>query len=144
MIDLFAGCGGMTAGFPVAGSRPVLRVEWNLHAAATYAANFGEDHTSTGATSTTFSRGDFPEADVVIGGPPAKASPTWKSRTSTIRATSSGRATCRSSSESHPKVFVIENVDRFKSSAEFQLLLDEAENGMLSDYELSHGRAAGR
>ena len=38
-----------------------------------------------------------------------------------------------------PKVFVIENVERFSSSAEFQLLIDEADNGMISDYELSHG-----
>ena len=48
MIDLFAGCGGMTAGFTLHGFMPVLSVEWNLHAAATYAANFGESHTYWG------------------------------------------------------------------------------------------------
>ena len=38
----------------------MLAVEWNLHAAATYAANFGEDHTLWGDiadVSTTRSRG---------------------------------------------------------------------------------------
>lgn len=46
MIDLFAGCGGMTSGFMAAKSdKPVMPVEFDLHAAATYAANFGEDHT---------------------------------------------------------------------------------------------------
>jgi DNA (cytosine-5)-methyltransferase 1 len=36
-------------------------------------------------------------------------------------------------------VFVIENVERFRSSSEFQLLLEEAEAGLIKDYELSHG-----
>ena len=36
-------------------------------------------------------------------------------------------------------MFVIENVERFRRSAEFQLLLDEADNGLLSGYSLTHG-----
>ena len=39
MIDLFAGCGGMTVGFNSEGFRSVLAVEWDRAAAATYAAN---------------------------------------------------------------------------------------------------------
>src|SRR5690242_3504069 len=35
MIDLFAGCGGMTSGFVDQGFKPVLAVEWNLCAAST-------------------------------------------------------------------------------------------------------------
>ncbi|MFV0534318.1 MAG: DNA cytosine methyltransferase, partial [Cumulibacter sp.] len=38
MIDLFAGCGGMTVGFTDEGFAPVLAVERDKHAAATYAA----------------------------------------------------------------------------------------------------------
>ena len=54
VIDLFAGCGGLTAGFVRHGYTPVLAVEHNLHAAATYALNFGEAHTrwATSPTST--------------------------------------------------------------------------------------------
>ena len=33
----------MTAGFVSASFEPIAAVEWDLHAAATYAANFGED-----------------------------------------------------------------------------------------------------
>src|SRR4051812_29688669 len=71
LIDLFAGCGGMTAGFTSGSSRfrGVAAVEWELPAAATYAANFGDDHTHCIDIS------DFtnvPEADVVIGGPPCQ------------------------------------------------------------------------
>jgi DNA (cytosine-5)-methyltransferase 1 len=36
-------------------------------------------------------------------------------------------------------MFVIENVDRFLSSSEFQLLLDEADHGPIKEYELSYG-----
>lgn len=40
-----------------------------------------------------------------------------------------------------PKVFVIENVDRFRATSEFQLLLDEADHNLLAaDYGVSAGR----
>ena len=45
LMDLFAGCGGMTRGFVDTGRyEPVFAVEMDEHAAATYAANFGDDH----------------------------------------------------------------------------------------------------
>ena len=69
MIDLFAGCGGLTAGFVRHGYTPVLAVEHNLHAAATYALNFGEGHTRWGDVA---DLDEVPRADVVIGGPPCQ------------------------------------------------------------------------
>ena len=53
------------------GFRPVLAVEWNLHAAATYAANFGEGHTYWGDINDRLKM-DLPAADIVIGGPPCQ------------------------------------------------------------------------
>ena len=41
MIDLFAGCGGITRGFEDEGFVPVYAVEWEPQAAATYEENFG-------------------------------------------------------------------------------------------------------
>ncbi len=39
----------MTSGFvAIKGCKPVMAVEWDLPAAATYAANFGESHTHWG------------------------------------------------------------------------------------------------
>ena len=69
VIDLFAGCGGLTAGFVRHGYTPVLAVEHNLHAAATFAPNFGEAHTRWGDIADLDA---VPQADVVIGGPPCQ------------------------------------------------------------------------
>jgi len=93
VIDLFAGCGGLTAGFVRHGYTPVLAVEHNLHAAATYALNFGEAHTRWGDVAALDA---VPQADVVIGGPPCQASPTWAASTSTTRATGCGGSSCAS------------------------------------------------
>src|SRR2546423_227817 len=41
LIDLFAGCGGMTLGFTRAGFTPVFAVENDPDAADTYELNFG-------------------------------------------------------------------------------------------------------
>ena len=38
-----------------------------------------------------------------------------------------------------PEVFVIENVDRFRSSSEFALLKQEEQGGLLADYTLTDG-----
>ena len=55
----------MTAGFVREGFAPVLAVEWNLHAAATYAGNFGESHTVWGDIAD-LDEGAIPAADLVI------------------------------------------------------------------------------
>src|ERR1700712_1868013 len=127
MIDLFAGCGGMTAGFAPYGFEPVLSVEWNLHAAATYAANFGEDHTFWGDIADAL-RGDIPEADVVIGGPPCQGFSNLGSKDVNGPRNKLWKSYLEVVERANPRAFVIENVNRFPSSAEFQLLLDEAEH----------------
>lgn len=138
MIDLFAGCGGMTTGFVANGFEPVLAVEWNLHAAATYAANFGESHTFWGDINDALKR-EIPEVDLVIGGPPCQGFSNLGSRDVDDPRNELWKSYLQVVERARPKVFVIENVDRFKSSTEFQLLLEEAENGLIKDYELSHG-----
>ncbi|WP_236592978.1 DNA cytosine methyltransferase [Mycobacterium intracellulare] len=137
MIDLFAGCGGMTSGFVDHDFKPVLAIEWNLPAAATYAANFGEDHTYCGDIKDALKE-DMPEADIVIGGPPCQGFSNLGSKDVDDPRNKLWKSYLQVVEQAHPKVFVIENVDRFRSSAEFQLLLDEAESGLISDYKLSH------
>ncbi|WP_090608376.1 DNA cytosine methyltransferase [Mycobacterium lentiflavum] len=138
MIDLFAGCGGMTAGFKRHGFVPVLAVEHNLYAAATYAANFGEDHTYWGDIADLLDN-DLPEVDVVIGGPPCQGFSSLGDRRPDDPRNKLWQAYLEVVRRTRPKVFVIENVERFRASAEFELLLAESSNGSISDYELTHG-----
>src|SRR3954471_22531608 len=71
LIDLFAGCGGMTRGFVDSGLfEPVFAVEMDRDAAATYAANFGAGHVHAGKIEDV---DVFPQADIVIGGPPCQS-----------------------------------------------------------------------
>lgn len=138
LIDLFAGCGGMTSGFRAAKFEPILAVEHNLHAAATYASNFGENHTFWGDIDDALDAG-IPEADVVIGGPPCQGFSNLGSKDVKDPRNKLWKRYLEVVERANPKVFVIENVQRFIKSAEFQLLTDEAENGMISQYELTPG-----
>jgi DNA (cytosine-5)-methyltransferase 1 len=136
LIDLFAGCGGMTAGFVRHGYTPILAVEHNVAAAATYAMNFGETHTRWGDVA---ALDDVPAADVVIGGPPCQGFSNLGSRNVDDPRNQLWKQFLRVVAAARPQVFVIENVDRFRSSSEFALLLEQAADGMIAEYELAHG-----
>ncbi|SVD91491.1 uncharacterized protein METZ01_LOCUS444345, partial [marine metagenome] len=127
-------CGGMTVGFANAGFEPVAAVEWDLQAAATYAANFGEDHVHWGDI--THWNKDIPKADVVIGGPPCQGFSNLGTRDPDDPRNQLWKEYVRIVRAAEPKLFVIENVDRFRSSHEFSLLEAEVDNGALSDYEV--------
>lgn len=128
----------MTAGFAAEQYNPVLSVEFNLHAAATYAANFGEDHTVFGDIKGV-ARKQIPRADVVIGGPPCQGFSNLGSKDIDDPRNQLWREYLRVVNVAKPKVFVIENVDRFLKSAEFELLRGETDSGSLKGYKLSYG-----
>ena len=128
VLDLFAGAGGLTLGFTQAEFRSVLAVEWDLYAAATYAANFGEEHVYWGDI------GDcraIPKADVVIGGPPCQGFSNLGSKAPDDPRNKLWQEYVRVVVDANPQVFVLENVDRFSKSPEFALLMRELHNGRL-------------
>jgi DNA (cytosine-5)-methyltransferase 1 len=138
MIDLFAGCGGMTVGFHREGFRSVLAVEWDRAAASTYAANWGEEHTHWGDIAEV-GEDEIPQADVIIGGPPCQGFSNLGSKDVDDPRNKLWKEYLRFVQVARPQVFVIENVQRFSRSSEFQLLLDEADHGIIKDYKLSPG-----
>lgn len=138
MIDLFAGCGGMTTGFVDAGFQPILAVEWDRAAAATYAANFGEGHVIAGDIADVLDE-QIPLADLLIGGPPCQGFSNLGLKNLDDPRNQLWREYMRFVAHARPKVFVIENVDRFSKSPEFQMLLAEADHGALKEYELRFG-----
>jgi DNA (cytosine-5)-methyltransferase 1 len=137
MIDLFAGCGGMTQGFVDEGFDPLLAVEWDRAAAATYAANFGEDHVIAGDIAEVATE-DIPLARVIIGGPPCQGFSNLGLKDINDPRNQLWREYMRFVGAAKPEIFVVENVDRFSKSPEFQMLLAEADHGALEGYELTH------
>lgn len=71
-IDLFAGIGGMRAGFERAGGKCVFTCEWNQWAKRTYVANFGLDEERFAGDIVQVSTDDIPDHDVLVAGFPCQ------------------------------------------------------------------------
>ncbi|WP_435581337.1 DNA cytosine methyltransferase [Amycolatopsis thermoflava] len=140
VVDLFAGCGGLSQGFRETGRfTPVGAVEHDLAAAATYAANFGEDHVYWGDIGE-WVKGDLPDADVVVGGPPCQGFSNLGAKRDDDERNDLWERYVDALVKIKPKAFLIENVDRFLKTRQFRSLLAEVEHGgMLSDYRLDFG-----
>src|SRR5689334_2419921 len=107
VVDLFAGCGGISAGFEATGSfRTVGAVEVDRDASATYERNFGIEVVRKLIEDVR----DFPEADVVVGGPPCQGfSPLNRSGVGLERR-ALWREYLRALDAVAPRVFLMENV----------------------------------
>lgn len=130
VIDLFAGAGGFTLGLCQTGRfEPVFANDFNAYAAKTYNANFG-DHCLHGDINDLLANNSFkfPDAEVVIGGPPCQGfSPLNKRREGDPRK-QLWRAFMEVVGRVNPVVFVMENVPELLSSAEFVAIKALAES----------------
>ncbi|MBO2461447.1 DNA cytosine methyltransferase [Actinomadura violacea] len=139
VIDLFAGCGGLSQGFRETGLfTPVAAVEQDLFAAATYAANFGEDHVYWGDIAE-WLKSEPPAADIVIGGPPCQGFSNLGAKREDDERNELWDRYVETLTKVHPKVFVLENVDRFLKTRQFDALKAELDGGRLQDYEITPG-----
>lgn len=136
VIDLFAGCGGLSAGFEATGRfTPVAAVESDVQAAATYAHNLG-DHVFVGDIAD-WAEGSMPRADVVIGGPPCQGFSALGRRDPNDPRNKLWRHYVDVLVRVRPAFFVIENVPQFLRSIEFTSLQRETSTrGRLASYEL--------
>lgn len=78
VVDLFAGCGGMSLGFHLAGNKTLLASEKDEWASETYKANHSGTKVITGDICLVKDWRDHvgnKTVDGVIGGPRAKGSP---------------------------------------------------------------------
>lgn len=130
-IDLFCGCGGLACGFRQAGFRSVFALDADGAAAETYRRNF--KHEVFDQDIADLERIDA-EADVIVGGPPCQGfSPLGKMSSSEavarhhVNLNTLWRHYLRIVDMVRPKVFVIENVPELLRSAEYVLLVREAE-----------------
>jgi len=124
LMDLFAGCGGMTRGFEDTGRfESVFAVEFEQAAADTYALNFG-DHVQAVPIEDV---DQFPPADVVIGGPPCQGFSALNMRGVGLERRDLWRQYLRALEQSQAAVFVMENVPELLKSAEYAEFVEKAE-----------------
>lgn len=137
VVDVFAGCGGLTQGFVEAGFMPVAASERDPAAAATYAANFGP-HVRLGDVADFIGRG-LPRADVVVGGPPCQGFSNIGARVTRDPRNDLWRYLLEVVRMTRPLFFVLENVPQFLESPAFREFRAATRSiaGPLSSYELA-------
>jgi DNA (cytosine-5)-methyltransferase 1 len=136
ILDLFAGAGGFSAGFHAAGGyRTVRAVEMDPTAAATFAANFGDESVFNGPIADWLAEDDVPAVDVVIGGPPCQGFSTLGSQDAEDFRNELWREYAQTVVKAQSKYFVIENVGAFLRSSQFRALSDATGPlGLLNGY----------
>lgn len=134
LVDLFAGCGGMSLGFQKQGFDVVAAFELWEAAANCYAANFNHPlHRIDLSNVTTAAAiiGDY-KPDIIIGGPPCQEYSQAGKRVEGARANLTVNF-AEIISTVHPRCFVMENVDRARMSmayADARKLFKEAGYGL--------------
>lgn len=141
VLDLFAGAGGLTAGFHEASARfkSVRAVEWDPAAAASYDATFGGDIVYAGGIQQWLLEESVPEVDVIVGGPPCQGFSTLGQRRVDDDRNDLWREYAKTIVLARPKYFVVENVAAFAKSPQFSQFLDATQpGGDLAEYAFQH------
>jgi len=117
VISLFAGCGGSSLGYQMAGFRELLAVEWDDNAVQTFRLNFpevpvyhGDIAKLTGKECMKLAGIQKGELDVLDGSPPCQGFSTAGKRRFTDPRNSLFQEYARLLTDLQPKVFVLENV----------------------------------
>jgi DNA (cytosine-5)-methyltransferase 1 len=117
VISTFAGCGGSSLGYKLAGFRELLAVEWDDNAVETFRLNFpgvpvyhGDIAKLTGAECMRLAGIEPGELDVFDGSPPCQGFSTAGKRKFDDPRNSLFREYARLLKELQPRVFVMENV----------------------------------
>lgn len=147
VVDLFAGCGGLSFGFERGIERlsveHVGAVELDPEAAATYAHNVSR-HVFVGDIADWLDSGLMPAsgmADVVLGGPPCQGFSALNKAGESDRRNGLWDKYVDAVAAMQPAVFVLENVPQFLASSQYELLKAEFRpRGRLANYEIDSDR----
>lgn len=142
VLDLFAGAGGLTAGFHEASARfrSVAAVEMDTAAAASYEATFGAGIVYAGSIQEWLASGALPaRVDVVVGGPPCQGFSTLGKQNAEDERNALWRQYAETLLRVRPKYFVVENVAAFEKSPQFRQFQDATSaGGFLAEYAFEH------
>lgn len=140
VLDLFAGAGGLTQGFREASSRfrTIRAVEFDAAAAATYAANHGDNVVYSGSIQDWLAEEVVPDVDVIVGGPPCQGFSTLGRQDAEDERNGLWRQYAETIVRARPKYFVVENVATFLKSSQYsEFCAETSPGGLLDDYDLS-------
>ena len=136
VLDLFAGAGGLTAGFHTASPdfHSVAAVEMDPEAAASYQTTFPETDVYAGPIQEWLAEGMVPDGvDVVIGGPPCQGFSTLGKRDERDARNWLWEQYAQAILRARPRYFVMENVPAFSKSPQYRDLLSATGPGEVLD-----------
>lgn len=137
VLDLFAGAGGLTAGFHAASPRYRIKraIELDLAAAATFEATFGAGTVYQGGIESWLRDEDVPHVDVIVGGPPCQGFSMLGKRDASDARNYLWQEYAATILRAQPKYFVVENVAAFARSQQFRDFTEATTaEGLLRDY----------
>ncbi|MGV2855585.1 DNA cytosine methyltransferase [Glutamicibacter sp. AGC13] len=141
VVDLFAGAGGLTAGFHQASPKfeTVAAVEMDTAAAASFEATFGDGIVYAGPIQEWLKSTAMPQdIDVIIGGPPCQGFSTLGKQDTEDERNTLWQHYAAAIRQLRPKYFVVENVAAFASSPQYHEFLELTKTGSLRDYKFQH------
>ena len=142
ILDLFAGAGGLTAGFHLASPRvrSVAAVEVDPQAAASYAATFEEADVFAGPIQEWIECAEMPtDIDIVVGGPPCQGFSNLGKRDAEDKRNLLWRQYAEVLRRVQPKYFVVENVPAFGKSKQYEAFFAATlPGGFLQEYAFTH------
>ena len=136
VLDLFAGAGGLTAGFHTASPdfHSIAAVEMDPEAAASYRATFPETEVYAGPIQDWLAEEKVPSGiDVVIGGPPCQGFSTLGKRDEQDARNRLWEQYAQAILRARPRYFVMENVPAFSKSPQYRDLLSATGPGKALD-----------
>ena len=142
VLDLFAGAGGLTAGFHSASAAfgSVRAVEWDRDAAASFTATFGDGIVFAGSIQDWLALDEHLDVDVVVGGPPCQGFSTLGKQEDEDERNTLWREYARAIERYRPRYFVVENVAAFFRSPQFSNFAElMGPEGALAEYRWTAG-----
>lgn len=134
VLDLFAGCGGLSLGFEAAGYR-TIGFEMDQFAASTYSKNLNGECSAV-KLDLSF---DYPQADIIIGGPPCQPFSVGGYQRGIEDARDGFPIFIDAIKKLEPKIFMFENVRGllYRNKDYFELITNELKKlGYLIDFRL--------
>jgi DNA (cytosine-5)-methyltransferase 1 len=115
-VDLFAGCGGLSAGLAKAGFQTLLAVEWDASACETFRANVSPRILQCAIEEIE----TFPQCDLLAGGPPCQGFSNLGEKIPNDPRRQLWRHFVRALEDAQPLLFIMENVPPLLKSAEYE------------------------